>query len=140
MKNNKFQTFLTGALVGVGLGLLLAPFDGSETKKELKSSLNELLDSVKNVDIEASRALFMKRLSQIQDDLNDLSDDAKVDLIKKRLTSIAKTCDDLASVAMDNDFVKVKDAAMNVKSKTKEIMDALPKKKVDKKPVKKKNK
>ena len=36
-KSNGFGTFLAGAAIGVGLGVLFAPKAGSETRKELNS-------------------------------------------------------------------------------------------------------
>ena len=51
-KKKGFGKFLTGALVGVGLGVLFAPKKGSETRKELKEKIDELVARLKEVDIE----------------------------------------------------------------------------------------
>ena len=48
----KFRSFATGALIGAGLGILLAPKEGSETRQDLKKSFDNLVDTIKNIDIE----------------------------------------------------------------------------------------
>ena len=40
-KKKGFRKFITGALVGVGLGVLFAPKKGSQTRKELKEKFIE---------------------------------------------------------------------------------------------------
>ena len=52
MKNKKCGKgkFFLGALVGAGAALLLAPQSGSETRKQLKLKLSELLNKVKEID------------------------------------------------------------------------------------------
>ena len=57
--DGKHNKFITGALVGLGLGLLIAPAEGSESRKQLKVSLNNLLDSIKDIDIEKTKSAFM---------------------------------------------------------------------------------
>ena len=42
--------FLWGAALGIGAGMLLAPKKGSETRKELKEKLDEMLAKLKDVD------------------------------------------------------------------------------------------
>ena len=51
MKNKKSGNgkFFLGALVGAGVALLLAPQSGSETRKQLKAKLSELLNKVKEI-------------------------------------------------------------------------------------------
>ena len=49
-KKKGFGTLLFGAALGAGLGLLFAPKKGSETRKEVKEKLDDLLDQAKNID------------------------------------------------------------------------------------------
>ena len=93
--DGKHRKFITGALVGLGLGLLIAPSEGSESRKELKKSLNDLLDSVKNIDIEKTKSAFMKRLSEIKDELMGLDDETRKELVKLKLNKIKETCEEL---------------------------------------------
>ena len=43
---------LAGIGVGIGIGMLIAPDKGSETRKKLKKKLNDMYESVKNIDID----------------------------------------------------------------------------------------
>ena len=62
MKEEKNITFIKGTLLGIGLGLLLAPEEGSEIRKELKKSFSKLIDSVKQIDIEENKKILMAKL------------------------------------------------------------------------------
>lgn len=142
MSENRFSRFITGALVGIGLGLLIAPQEGNETRQKLKSSLNELLDSVKEIDIEETKIIFMQKLRSIKDDLNDLTTDAKLKIIKDRIKHIKTTCEELETVANDTSSYKVAQAANMVEQKANDILEQLntsnPKKtKASSKPKKK---
>ena len=46
-KKGGIGTFVAGAALGVGLGLLFAPKSGAETRKELKEKMDELLQKIK---------------------------------------------------------------------------------------------
>ena len=48
-KKRGFGKFLTGVLVGAGLGVLFAPKKGSETRAELKAKIEELLAKAKKL-------------------------------------------------------------------------------------------
>ena len=59
MNQSKFGHFLTGTLIGVGLGVLLAPKAGTETRENLRKSFKELTDTIKNIDIEKTKSDFL---------------------------------------------------------------------------------
>ena len=54
-KKKGFGRFLTGALVGVGLGVLFAPKKGSETRKDLKRVIDDFLEALKDIDVDEVR-------------------------------------------------------------------------------------
>ena len=43
--------FVLGAALGAGLGVLFAPKAGSETRKELKAKIDDLLAKLKDLDV-----------------------------------------------------------------------------------------
>ena len=52
MKMNKkgLGKFIVGAGIGAGLGLLFAPKKGTQTRKELKAKLDDLLNKASEID------------------------------------------------------------------------------------------
>ena len=129
--DNKHNKFITGALVGLGLGLLFAPIDSSGARKELKSSLNKLLESVKEIDIEKTKSAFMKRLSEIKDELCDLDDKTRRDLVKIKINKIKETCLELEQIAKDYKSIKVEEAAKEVELRADMMLDELDQKELE---------
>lgn len=121
MSQSKFGHFLTGALVGVGLGILLAPQEGSKTRKDLQKSLEELVDSIKNIDLEETKACFFTKVSDLQEELKAIDKEEAIDVIKEKITTIKQKCDDLAKEAKKEALPvvfesteKIKDAATSL--------------------------
>ena len=66
MSQSKFRSFLTGTFVGVGLGILLAPKEGNETRNDLKKSFSLLVDTIKDIDIEETKENLLKKVNEIK--------------------------------------------------------------------------
>ena len=49
-KKKGFGKLLAGVGIGALIGVLFAPKKGSETRKELKQKLNEMIDKAKKID------------------------------------------------------------------------------------------
>ena len=54
-KKKGLGKFLLGAGIGAGLGILFAPKKGSETRRDLKKKMDELIEKAKGIDIEEVR-------------------------------------------------------------------------------------
>ena len=118
MNQSKFGHFLTGALIGVGLGILLAPRAGSETREDLRKSFKNLTDSIKNIDIEATKALFLDKLSEIQANLSTINAEEAVSTIQEKTKMIEKKCDELIKESQKEEIPAVEKAALEMKQKT----------------------
>ena len=70
-KKSGFGKLLLGLGAGVGLGLLFAPKKGSETREDLKNKFNELLQKVKEIDVQEVKCDFEKKINKLEKELKD---------------------------------------------------------------------
>ena len=131
MKNKKCGKgkFFLGALVGAGAALLLAPQSGSETRKQLKLKLSELLNKVKEIDIKEVREDLEKKINQIKEDLKDLDKEKVMKIAKQKAKEIEKSAKDLVNYVKDKGEPMLEEAAYAVRQKaisvTKSVLEKL---------------
>ena len=77
--------FILGAALGVGAGLLFAPYRGVTMRKKVASKLNAVTDYVKNMNSETLRSDCLGILNNIKGYLEEL-DSAK---LKKEVNKLA---------------------------------------------------
>lgn len=123
MGHGKFRSFFTGALVGAGLGILLAPKEGSETRNDLRKSFSLLVDTIKNVDIEETKAILLNKVSEIRDELLDIDSATAQDLAKEKVDIVTTKCDELIETAAENNVPIVEKAALSVKENAVNMLD-----------------
>ena len=77
--------FILGAVIGIGAGMLLAPYRGVTMRKKVSAKINELSNYIKNMDSDTLRSDCLGILKNI----NSLR---QRECIKKRITLFAYFC------------------------------------------------
>ena len=120
-KKKGFGTLLFGAALGAGLGLLFAPKKGSETRKEVKEKLDDLLDQAKNIDKEEVKKEFDKKVKEIKKELADLDQEKVLEIAKTTGKDLKDKSQELVNLAIEKGTPVLRDAAEEVKEKVVEV-------------------
>lgn len=130
-KNGGIFKFLTGALVGVGAGMLLAPKKGEELRKDLKKKLCELTDKAKEIDVKEVADEFSKKISDLKEEIEDLDKEKVISIAKKKGEDLKVKANELLELAKEKGTPVVEKAAAEVREKaiqvTKEVLKKLEK-------------
>lgn len=128
-KGTGFWKFLTGAAVGAGLGILFAPKEGSETRRELKQKLDEMIAKVKELDVEEVKENVENKIAEIKVSLEDLDKEKVLKVAKKKAKEIENSTKKLVQYAVDKGTPVLEEAANAVREKaidvTKEVLKKL---------------
>lgn len=131
-KKSGVGKFVAGALVGASLGVLFAPKKGSETRKDLKNKIKELVDNVKNIDIDEVREDFERKIENLEKELSDLDGEKVLKIAKKKAEGIKKHAEELVSLAVEKGTPVLEKAADEVRQRaiavTKNVLEKLEEK------------
>ncbi len=123
--------FLWGAALGIGAGMLLAPKKGSETRKELKEKLDEMLAKLKDVDYDEVRENIEVKIYQIKNELRDLDKEKAIDIAKKKVAELQKMSSELVNYAVEKGTPVLQKSADAIREKvikvSKEVIEKLEK-------------
>ena len=114
MNKKGFGKFLAGVLVGVGIGVCIAPKKGSETREDLKNKLDDLLNQVKNIDIDDVRKEFNKKVEEIKLELSDLDKEKVFDIAKEKGRDLKEKAQDLVELAKEKGTPALKKSAESI--------------------------
>ena len=123
--------FLWGAALGIGAGMLLAPKKGSETRRELKAKLDEMLAKLKDVDYDEVRENIEVKIYQIKNELRDLDKEKAIDIAKKKVAELQKMSSELVNYAVEKGTPVLQKSADAIREKvikvSKEVIEKLEK-------------
>lgn len=122
MKKGNVGRVLGGVAVGAALGVLFAPKSGSETRKELKQKLNELIDKAKTIDINEVKDNILNKIDEIKEELQDLDKEKVLELAKKQGDKIKEKADELVKYAKEKGTPVLEKAASDAREKTIEVL------------------
>ena len=115
---NGVGKFLAGATIGVALGVLFAPKAGSETRKELKDKMDELVKKVKELDVEEVKDSFLKKIEEIKEELADLDKEKVISIAREKAEVITKNVEELYNEAKEKATPVVQKTVADLKNKT----------------------
>ncbi len=125
MGKRSIGNLLLGAAIGASLGILFAPKKGSETRKELKEKMLDLVSSAKELSVSDVSAMIEAKITEIRRDLNDLDKEKVLSIAKEKSELIKEKCQDLVDLAINKGTPVLKDAAIGVRDKTIEVMTGM---------------
>ena len=130
-KKNSKGKFIAGALVGAALGVLFAPKKGSETRKQLKEKLNEMVDKVKKLDMEDVKTTVEVKVAEIKSGLEDLDKEKVLKFAKEKAKFLKEKAEDLFNYAVEKGTPVLEKTASAIREKTievtKEVLNKLEK-------------
>lgn len=116
--------FVVGALIGAGLGILLAPEKGEVTRKQLKKKMDDLINKAKNIDYNDVKDSIEKKIKELQKEVEDLDKEKVLKIAKQKGQDIIKKADELVKLAVEKGTPVVQKAAEDVRLKTIDVLEA----------------
>lgn len=130
-KKNTLGALLLGTALGAGLGVLFAPKSGKETREDLKNKMDELLEKIKEIDVEEVKKDLEKRFNDLKTELADLDKEKVLAIAKQKGEQIKVKADELVSQAVATSQPHVEQAAQELRKSaiavTKDVLAKLEK-------------
>ena len=128
-KKKGLGTLLAGIAIGTGIGVLFAPKKGSETRKELKLKMEELINKAKDIDEKEVKENIEAKIEEIKAELKDLDKEKVLKIAKKKAKQIQEKAEELVNYAIEKGTPVLEKAANSVKEKavivTKQVLAKL---------------
>lgn len=130
-KKKGYGKLLAGVAIGAGLGVLFEPKKGSDTRRELKEKIDEMLEKAKNIDKQEVKNNIENKISEIKKELEDLDKEKVLKIAKQKAKDIEKKAEELVEYAIEKGTPILENAASSIREKaivvTKEILNKLEK-------------
>ena len=113
---------LAGAAVGVGIGMLLAPKSGEETRKDLKKGAKNLANKVKDIDLNEVKDDLVDQFEKLKKDLSNMDKEKAKKIAKKKINELNDKAQDLMEMAKEKSAPVVEKTAKDFKKKLADLL------------------
>ena len=131
-KSRGLGKLFAGIAIGAGLGVLFAPKKGSETRRDLKNKLDDMLLKVRDLDKEEVKLTIENKIEEIKTALEELDKEKVLSIAKKSAKKIKEKADELVDYAIKKGTPVLEKSATAIREKaivvTKEVLKKLEEK------------
>ena len=117
-----FGKFVGGLAIGAGLGLLFAPDNGKNTRRVLKKKVDELLDKLREVDLDEVKDELLFKAETLQAELASLDKEKAKDLALEQAQKIKEKAEELYKYAIEKSTPVVEKAADEVRKQALKVV------------------
>lgn len=121
-KKKGLGKFLLGATIGAGLGILFAPKKGSDTRKDLKRMMDELIEKAKGIDVSEVYENIELKIEEIKAELTDLDKEKVLKIAKRKAKQIQDMTEELVDYAVSKGTPALERTADAIRQKTIEVV------------------
>lgn len=137
---SKKSNFILGAAAGLGLGFLLAPKSGKETREDLSKAIKDLVEKAKNIDIEEVKNAVIVKTKELETKIKELDGETAKQMIIDKSKEVKIKAQELVNLAVEKGSPILEKTAKTVKSKTASFLKSAAEKMEDKESDTKKSK
>lgn len=123
MSRKGWGKFIVGAGIGAGLGILFAPKKGSETRRELKEKVDDLVAKARDIKMDDVTAMVEEKIGELKKEIKSLDKEKVLSLAKDQGEKIKKKATELVELAKEKGTPILQDAAVEVKAKAINVLE-----------------
>ena len=120
--NSGIAKFVGGVALGAGLGILFAPDKGENTRKVLKKKLDDLVNKIKEVDLEEVKDELLYKAETLKAELAALDKEKVKEIALEKAQSIKTKAEELYKLAIEKSTPVVEKATDEVRKQALKVV------------------
>lgn len=114
---------IAGAAVGVGIGMMLAPKSGKETREDIKKGAKNLANKVKDIDLNEVKEDLINQYEKLKAELADMDKEKAKKIATKKINELNDKVQDLMEGAKEKSAPVIEKTAKDLKKKLSDLLE-----------------